>query len=703
MSKAAAITGGAGGLIVRHTRGIINALALLLLTAAFPLSALAQGNSNTNPGDPYLVCENCWADADPTPAPRQQATPAPTPAPTDEKGLRVSFVYLTDHARELVPKMRRLVEKPLLGTIQRIAWVLASIILVFSFMRVLKENNGASDDFYYWIARGTLWMQLLIVGPFVVSMFLIVGNLLTVPLDGISGDLQHTFDEKYREFMEGHFIIKDSKAVFVPPMEDGSPGLLGVLYDKETKITDIDKIGNALDVSSWSMPKLFALMGFCRGALEFFDFFLIIGGGFILIGLRLGSPIAIAMGIDQKMAHQMTYPYAWGTAAYTLVFPVFREGLRIVAYTVANLGLAVYDGRPMYWMDERTGAIITGGGYEPTITIFIAAFMMLVAALSMPMATVMAYRFVRGQNFEGISSVTGGWMASIVGTGVEAYGLRAGAAIQKQAENTQIQGGYQSESTRAQGSLDAANLGARARQIAGTANIQGGLIAALANIRGNQVTQQMIAAASAQFGKDQTRAGVGLSQRDIEIRRGQAVGDTDIGMRRDLQTGAGHTSAEKNQTLGSSLGPLGLYWSYKGITKRNVTDREAANTFSGQTISLENQTAGRLTQSQTQYEGEMGAAFDHQLGATVAGVGVGARVASGGASRGAHVSMGGINQAYTLEMKGNQTVYNSTVEAATISRDAGLEAANLRALNHIVTGFFRDVAKRVDTGLQPRY
>jgi hypothetical protein len=703
LSNAPGAARAAGGRIVKHTKVIIGALALLLLAAAFPVSALAQGNSDTNPDDPYLVCENCWSQPDPTPAPRQQATPAPTPAPTDEQGLRVSFVYLTDHARGLVPMMRRLVERPLLGTIQRIAWVLASIILVFSFMRVLKENNGASDDFYYWIARGTLWMQLLIVGPVVVGLFLIVGNLLTIPLDRLSGDLQHTFDEKYREFMEGHFIIKDSKAVFVPPMEDGSPGLLGVLYDKETRVTDIDKIGNALDVSSWSMPKLFALMGFSRGALEFFDFLLIIGGGFILIGLRLGSPVAIAMGIDQKMAHQMTYPYAWGTAAYTLVFPVFREILRIVAYTVANLGLAVYDGRPMYWMDERTGAIITGGGYEPTITIFIAAFMMLVAALSMPMATVMAYRFVRGQNFEGISSVTGGWMASIVGTGIEAYGLRAGAAIQKQAENTQIQGGYQSEQTRAGGSLEAANLGARARQIAGTANIQGGLIAALAGIRGNQVTQTMIASASAQFGKDQTRAGVGLSQRDIEIRRGQAVGDTDIGMRRELQTGAGHTSAEKNQTLGSSLGPLGLYWSYKGITKRNVTDREAANTFSGQTIDLENQTAGRLTQSQTQYEGDMGVAFDRQLGATVAGVGAGARVASGGASRGAHVSVGGINQAYKLEMQGNQTVYNSTVEAATISRDAGREAASLRALNHIVTGFFRDVAKRVDTGLQPRY
>ena len=690
---------------MRHARGITAALPLLLVLVAAAggaRPALGQSNSNTNPGDPYLVCENCWAQADPTPAPRPAATPVPTPPP-GALGLRVSFVYLADHALDMVPKIRRLVERPLLGTIQRIAWVLASIIVVFSFIRVLKENNGASDEFYYWIARATLWMQLLIVGPVVVSMFLVVGNLLTIPLEGISGDLEHTFNEKYQEFVEGHFIVKDGKQVYVPPMEDGSPGLLGVLYDKETKVTDLDKIGEALDVSSWSMPKLFALLSFCRGALEFFDFLLIIGGGFIIIGLRLGSPVAIALGIDQKMAHQMTYPYAWGTAAYTLAFPVFREILRIVAYAIGNLGLAVYDGRPVYWMDEKTGAFITGGGYEPAITIFIAGFMMLVAALSMPLATVMAYRFVRGQNFEGVSSVTSGWVASIIGTGIEAYGLRAGAAIQRKAEETQIQGGYQSEQTRAGGALEAANLGARARQIAGTANIQGGLIAALAGIRGNQVTQQMIAAAGAQFGKDQTRAGVTLAKSDIETRRQQSVGDTDIGMRRDLQTGAGHTSAEKNQTLGSSIGPLGLYWSYKGITKRNVTDREAANTFSGQTVALENRTAAGLTQNQTQYEGEMGAAYDRQQSATVAGAGAGAAIASGGASRGAQVSLGGINQAYNLEVQANQTVYDATIDAAGISRDAGLEAANLRALNHIVTGFFRDVARRVDEGLKPRY
>src|SRR5207237_10566071 len=116
--------------------------------------------------------------ATPTPV---LATPYPTPTRTPSgeagatSGLHGQFVYLADHAREMLPMIRRLIEKPLLGLLQRISWVLASLILVFSFLRVLRENNGASSDFYYWVARGAFWMNLLVIGPFVVGLMLIVG------------------------------------------------------------------------------------------------------------------------------------------------------------------------------------------------------------------------------------------------------------------------------------------------------------------------------------------------------------------------------------------------------------------------------------------------------------------------------------------------------------------------------------------------
>jgi hypothetical protein len=698
--------------LTRHTtiraaaRVLPAALALSTLLAA---GARAQGGSNQDPGEPYVVCEECWKeDAVPNPTPppagtyKAAETPIPTPDDSKEahRGLKGQFVFLTDHMRSLVPLIRKLVEKPVLGMLKRISWVLASLILLFSFVRVLKENNGASSEFYWWVGRQMLWFNLLVVGPFVVTALFIVGQILTIPLEGVSADLQDSFDEKYQEFLDGHFILKDGKAVFVPPTEDGRPGILGILYDKESTVLDPEK---SLDVSSWSMPKLFALLSFNRGLLEFFDFFLIFGGAFILIGLRLGSPVAIALGFDQKMAHQMTYPYAWGTAAFTLVFPLFRDIIRIVAYVIGNVGLSVYDGRPMYWMDERTGRILTSGAFEPSISIFIASFGMMVAALSMPMSCVLAYRFVRGQNFEGISGITGGWMASILGTGVELAGLRWGAAIQKQAEQTQIQGGYQSETTRASGQLEAANIGARARQISSTANIQGGLIAALAGIRGNQVTQQMIAAAGAQFGKDQTRAGVALSKSDVGVRRDQSVSELDLGMRRDLHSIAGHTSTDKKQAVGQSFGPVGLMVTSQAIGDRNKVDRFVTNTFVPKEMDIERAAAAGLQANQDTYGKAMEQAFDTQQASTVNAVNTGAAVASGGASRGAQVSVGGINQAYNLELKSNKVVYESTVGAAQISRDAGIEAANLRALNHVVTGFFRDVARRIDSGLKPSY
>jgi hypothetical protein len=51
-----------------------------------------------------------------------------------------------------------------------------------------------------------------------------------------------------------------------------------------------------------------------------------------------------------------------------------------------------------------------------------------------------------------------GWMLSSAGTALETYGLVAGAAINRQAENTQIQGIYNAEQASAKKGLEASNL-----------------------------------------------------------------------------------------------------------------------------------------------------------------------------------------------------------------------------------------------------
>lgn len=673
---------------------------------------------STNYNVPYRDNGGPEPGASPSPEP----SPQPSPTPVRGQGLRAQMNQMIIAAQDLVPTIRRLIEKPLMPLMMRLGWIAASFILIIAFLRLLKENNGASMEFYYWMGRAVFFLFLIGIGPYIVFFMTKVGNIFTIPLESTVNTVQVSFNEKYREFTEGHFTIKDDNQVWVPPRIDGTPGLIGILYDKDKKIKDPSE---ALNISSWEMPKLFALLSFSRTLVEFADLFLIIAGAFIIIALRMAAPGMLALGLDQKLAHQSTYPYAWATASFTLIFPLFRDILRILAYVIGNLALSVYDGQPMYWMDERTGEIITRAGFEPTYTIFLAAFMMMVTALSMCMAPFLAYKYLKGQIFEGISTVTSGWMASMIGSGVELYGLKAGAAISQHGQALGLEGQYRSEMTRAIGQKQAGDLGARSRQIVGTANIQGGLQAALGGIRGSQVTQQLLAATGRDFGINSTRAGVTLAQSDIEARRGQSIGGINAANSRDQHNIAGESSAEKRAMWGRSINdvgtkvspviegagsivgvPLGIAGTLTEGTSigiRNRTQRDAATSYATNMTGIENTASDQLGANQTAYGQTMEGNYNTQFEGTVAAVDTGAGIAAGGAQRGAATSLGGINQGYKLDMQANQTIFDSTAKGAEISRDSGMERARMEALSHVVTSFFRDVDRRIEDGLKPRY
>lgn len=655
----------------------------------------------TNTNVPYLAQSNPDPSADPTPYP-EESSASPTPPPGSAgPGLRGELLRLVETARGLVPTIRRMIEKPMMPLLMRIAWILASFILALSLLRILRENNGASVEFYYWIGRAIFFLFLIGISPFIVFYLSKAGNSLTIPLNNTTDELQSSFDEKYREFMEGHFTIKDGNQIWVEPMKDGSPGLIGILYDKDKKIKDPSE---AFDISSWEMPKLFALLSFTRALMEFADLFLIIGGAFIIIALRMAAPGMTALGIDQKLAHQTTYPYAWTLAAFTLVYPMVREIIRILGYLMGNLALAAYDGRAMYWMDERTGEIVTQAGYEPTLTIFIAAFIMLVTALAMCLAPFIAYKYLKGQIFEAVSSVTAGWMASIIGSGVELYGLRAGAAIMQQAGTVSAEGQFRSEQTRAIGQKEAADLSARSRQIAGIAGVQSNYMTTVGAIKSGQTTQLMLAGVQNAFGKQSTAAGIKLNQSDIEARRSQSVEQTGIQKTRDLFTNEGTYQSDRKTTAASMFGPqIGYKTNITAAKIRKDTSDFGSINYSGSTVANENRMAGGLTQNQEQYGQAMNEAYDSQLSGSTSAINAGASIALGAAASGRNTAMGGINQAYKLDLQANRSIYDSTIQGAQINRDAQLEAVKLNALNHVVTMFFRDVSRKVESGLTPRY
>ena len=80
----------------------------------------------------------------PTPSPTPTATPSNIPS---EAGLpSAQLIKLMDLMRQLVPYMRRQIEKPLISKLRFLALILSSIILLFSFIRIIRENDGASTE-----------------------------------------------------------------------------------------------------------------------------------------------------------------------------------------------------------------------------------------------------------------------------------------------------------------------------------------------------------------------------------------------------------------------------------------------------------------------------------------------------------------------------------------------------------------------------
>ena len=677
-----------------------------------------NGINNDSPFMPAL--EDDRIKIQPTSSPPPNATPVPTPvprpaAPSFDKQIGNMMKTAKDW---LFVSVLNTVVRPMLPYLTFFAWIIASFVLIISFLRKFSDERGYSvEQLFRWGIRTMIFMLIIGSAPYLMDVFTLIGKQIANPVKGANYWLVKDFDEKMKQYVKANFSVEDPNAIIAERLPNGEPGILGVINNKESSVADITADLNYLN---WNMPRMFTLLVISQNIIKFGGILLALASLFILIGLKLASPIMAALGFDDKFAAQTFYPFCWGVATFCLSYPIVKEVAMYIAYSIGIIALSIYNNEPLFSLDPNTAKIISSGNFDPGSSAAIVTFLFFIAALSYILSVVLAYKLLRGQVYESVNQISMGWMLSAVGTALETYGLVAGAAINRQAENTQIQGIYNSERVNAKAAYDAGKLQTDARRIQSLAGVQGSLQTTLGQIYGNQTTNMLITNSNRTMQLQQTNA---ATQREIGSQRidytdrsnrlgfeasrekgnrwveneaqinenilNMVPGSGVVGTRGIVGTGA--------QVIGSKSG-IPLDPSQVRQTYGNqITDEQYQLNLGQNTRTL---TAQR--ENSENYQANMESSINQNADATIGAINKGAKISAGAAKQGAATQTTGINQAYGLEIKANDVTFTGRNEAALINKNSAEEAAHLRMAATVVTGFFRDMDRRLEE-MKPKY
>jgi hypothetical protein len=654
------------------------------------------------------------------PAVVQAQAPSPTPAPAPVRSLSDNIAALSQRAGSMLPYINDEIVSKLIGWFELLAWVFGNCLAGFAMLRVMRENNGEGSDLYWWFGRLALFFILSGTSIAIINGMSAIGyEIANGNETGQQSVLQRlylaqrdSFNDSYAKFQQNMFTVTvDGRETAVNPVPLGSESVLGILVDTDSTIQNFDQ---KADVSQWNISTMMTWLTFERALIEFGDLILVILGAAVTLGLKLAMPFMLACIVDKNIANKTTYPFFYGVVALTLLWPSVSKVIRIVAYMWGNVAMAVGDSSPLYIWDYQTMRAITNPLAQPQYTIALAVFAMGLGALCLYGTPFISLYLLSGRVYESVATVASSWMGAMVGTGIEKYSAEAAASINRQAEATQYNAGYQADVTRSAGQQEGGNLRAQGQRSAQLASIQAALTGQVAATSGAATTQRMIIQAAAGFQKSATGSEVARSMRETNIGASREVSNIVSGAKRDLHMNAGNTSAAKidqGVSLANAMIPpevpvaRGLVEipKYDAITKRNRTANNATTEFSQEMVQNQETTANRIVYSSQQYQKEMNVAIDKQAGQQIAGVNAGAGEAISGYRRGAAEARGGVEQNYHKELDANRAVYISQVDAAGQTRNAGLDAAKLRQTAAVIAQVGREISREVGQGMRIRF
>lgn len=655
-----------------------------------------------------------------TTSPSPNATPIPTPsprqtAPSFDKQIENMMKTAKDW---LFASVLNTVVRPALPYLTFFAWIIASFVLIISFLRKFSDERGLSfEQLFRWGIRTLVFMLIIGSAPYLLDVFTLIGKQIANPVKSANVEMVKEFDKKMKEYVKANFSVEDPNAIIAERLPNGEPGILGVINNKESSVADITADLNFLN---WNMPRMFSLLVISQNIIKFGGVLLALTCLFILIGLKLASPVMAALGFDEKFAAQTFYPFCWGVATFCLSYPIVKEVTMYIAYCIGIIALSIYNNEPLYALDPASAKIISSGNYDPGSSAAIVTFLFFIAALSYILTPILAYKLLRGQVYESVNQISMGWMLSAVGTALETYGLVAGAAINRQAENTQIQGIYNAEKVNAKAALDAGRLQADARKIQSIAGVQGSLQTTLGQIYGNQTTNILITNANRTMQLQQMNA---MTQRELGSQRIDYTDRTNrlgFDSQREKSNRWVENEAQKNENIlnmtpgSNTVGTRGL----AGVIAQGVGDATGVGAdpsqvrqFLGNQVTNEQyqlnlgqntRTLSSNRQNIENYQTQMESSINQNADSTISAINKGASISAGAAKQGAATQIGGINQGYNLEIQANDVTFKGRNEAALINKNSAEEAAHLRMLSTVVTGVFRDMDRRLEE-MKPKY
>lgn len=370
----------------------------------------------------------------------------------------------------------------------------------------------------------------------------------------------------------------------------------------------------------------------------------------------------------------------------------------------------LYKGEAIYSIDERTAELVKNNPYDPAFVILLTLVTMTIAGLMLCLSPYIAYRISTGQVFEAVSSTASGWMAAMLGSFIEYKGLKAGASLQREAENTQIQGGYQAEMTRARTTLDTSNIGAQARKVSSVAGIEASRVSSVGQIVAGGIQARAQVNAGANYTIAATGAQVRDSNRQTDARMSQGQRQAEAAWSNDSMRTASESSAFKWDNVGNYMAAVPMVGAVPqaqahgfGNTVRTQGRNNANEWLFARTMKNEQLTAGDIIFSQNMYRSDIENHVGTMRAESIAGINQAVGTGVGAANRGAAIATGGVNQAYQLELKANEMQFQGTKEAAQINRDASFEAARDRQMGTLLSGMSRDMSRRIEESMRQRY